>query len=162
MCFLMPSFTSTFGFRVSAAPNNTSWTSADVYRPALRTTTSPPFSSHSNTDPGRSPSFFRISAGTEIWPWAVTLDCAIDMPAHYSGNARRVKSRELRLDRLQRGEDGRVVELVGDHHQVDVACRSILPLRHRAVDVRHGFLITSPGTVRVSIRQWVGSVWCCW
>jgi len=32
------------------------------------------------------PSFLRTSAGTEICPWAVTLDLAIDIPLHYRGN----------------------------------------------------------------------------
>jgi hypothetical protein len=32
------------------------------------------------------PSFLRTSAGTEIWPCAVTFDSGIDMPIHYQGN----------------------------------------------------------------------------
>jgi len=32
------------------------------------------------------PSFLRTSAGTEIWPCAVTFDCAIAMTVHYPGN----------------------------------------------------------------------------
>jgi hypothetical protein len=28
-------------------------------------------------DPGPTPSFLRISAGTEIWPWAVNFDWEI-------------------------------------------------------------------------------------
>ena len=34
------------------------------------------------------PSFLRTSAGTEIWPCAVTLDCGIVMATHYQGNGR--------------------------------------------------------------------------
>lgn len=33
------------------------------------------------------PSFLRTSTGTEIWPCAVTLDCAIAMGEDYPGNA---------------------------------------------------------------------------
>jgi hypothetical protein len=32
------------------------------------------------------PSFLRTSAGTEIWPCTVTLDCPIAMEIHYPGN----------------------------------------------------------------------------
>jgi threonine dehydrogenase-like Zn-dependent dehydrogenase len=39
-----------------------------VYRPALRTTTASPSSSHSSTEPGPIPSFRRTSTGTEICP----------------------------------------------------------------------------------------------
>jgi hypothetical protein len=40
------------------------------------------------------PSFLRTSAGTEIWPCAVTLDCGIDIILHYQGNG--VSSTDLR------------------------------------------------------------------
>jgi hypothetical protein len=33
------------------------------------------------------PSLFRTSTGTEIWPCAVTFDCAIVIILHYPGNA---------------------------------------------------------------------------
>ncbi len=38
------------------------------------------------------PSFLRTSAGTEIWPCAVTLDCPIAMNIHYPGNEECVNS----------------------------------------------------------------------
>src|SRR6266540_7443781 len=53
--------------------------SCDENRPARRTTTFSPSCSHSSTDPGPIPSFRRISAGTEIWPCAVTFDRGADM-----------------------------------------------------------------------------------
>lgn len=37
------------------------------------------------TDPGPTPSFRRITAGTEIWPWAVSLDWVITL-TDYHGN----------------------------------------------------------------------------
>jgi hypothetical protein len=54
--------------------------------PARRTTTRSPSSSHSKTEPGARPSLRRTAAGTEICPWAVSLDDANDMRTHYHGN----------------------------------------------------------------------------
>jgi len=80
MCFLMPSFTLADAFRLGLpSGNSAARTSAEVCRPALRTIISSFFSSHSRMDPGPTPSFLRISAGTEIWPWAVSLDWASGM-----------------------------------------------------------------------------------
>jgi hypothetical protein len=54
-------------------------TSSELNRPTLRTSTPPPCSSHSNSEPGPMPSFLQISGGTEIRPCAVTFDRAIAM-----------------------------------------------------------------------------------
>ena len=62
------------------------WISVDVKRPTRRTTMWSPSSCHSRTDPGPTPSLRRTSAGTEICPCAVTLDCAIAMSLYYQGN----------------------------------------------------------------------------
>ena len=43
-------------------------------------------SSHSRTEPDPTPSLLRTSAGTAIWPWAVTLECAMVMASHYRGS----------------------------------------------------------------------------
>jgi hypothetical protein len=48
-----------------------------------------PSSSHSRMDPGPTPSLRRTSAGTEIWPWEVSLEWASGMFTHYHGNADR-------------------------------------------------------------------------
>ena len=67
--------------------NNARCTSSDEYRPARRTTTLSPASSHSRTEPGPTPSIRRTSAGTEICPCAVTFECASAMALSYHGNA---------------------------------------------------------------------------
>jgi hypothetical protein len=43
------------------------------------------------------PSLLRTSAGTEIWPCAVTLDCGFDTQEHYHGNANSSKTPNLRI-----------------------------------------------------------------
>jgi len=76
------------------------WTSEELKRPARLTKTPPSLSCHSSTDPGPMPSFLRTSAGTEIWPWAVTLDWGIDMDAHYQGNESLSTNRRLVPSRI--------------------------------------------------------------
>src|SRR6478672_5315888 len=83
----MPSFiSSTLRVFGGCAPNSARWISSELNRPARRTTILPPSSSHSKTEPGPMPSFRRTSIGTEIWPCAVTFECAIAIPIYYQGN----------------------------------------------------------------------------
>src|SRR5580704_421965 len=85
----MPSLiSSTLRLSGVCAPNNILWISSELKRPARRTTICSPSSSHSRTDPGPTPSFRRTSAGTEICPWAVSLERAIATTSHYHGNAK--------------------------------------------------------------------------
>lgn len=60
--------------------------SSDVYRPAFRTTTCPPSSSHSRTEPGPTPSLCRTIAGIEICPCAVSFEWASAISRYYHGN----------------------------------------------------------------------------
>ena len=62
--------------------------SSNVESAALRTTIRPSCSSHSSTDPGPRPSFLRTTAGTEICPCEVSLECATAIALHYHGNGR--------------------------------------------------------------------------
>src|SRR5437870_4039711 len=93
----MPSFNSSrlraFG---GFAPNSARWISSEVKRPARRTTILSPSSSHSRTEPGPTPSFRRTSIGTEIWPCAVTFECAIAIPIYYQGNGALLRNAYLR------------------------------------------------------------------
>src|SRR5580698_1764134 len=85
----MPSLiSSTLRLSGVCAPNNILWISSELKRPARRTTIWLPSSSHSRTDPGPTPSFRRTSAGTEICPWAVSLERAIATTSHYHGNVK--------------------------------------------------------------------------
>jgi len=88
MCRRTPSLMSSTLRAVGAfSGNNARCTSSDEYRPARRTTTLSPASSHSRTEPGPTPSIRRTSAGTEICPCAVTFECASAMALSYHGNA---------------------------------------------------------------------------
>ena len=83
----MPAFISAALFARGGPSGNTAWwISAEVLRPARRTTICPFSSFHSSTAPGPTPSFLRTSTGTEICPCAVTFDCASDIGLHYHGN----------------------------------------------------------------------------
>src|ERR1039457_4040432 len=74
----MPAFNSLrLRFFGGQSPNNARWMSAELKRPARRTTILPPSSSHSRTEPGPMPSCRRTSTGTEICPCAVSLECAM-------------------------------------------------------------------------------------
>lgn len=81
--------------------NNARWMSSEEYRPTLRTTTFWPSCSHSMTDPGPIPSLRRISAGTEIWPRAVTFDCGRNMRPYCHGKAFKHGSHPTALPRRQ-------------------------------------------------------------
>src|SRR5262245_522949 len=67
--------------------------SSEENRPAFRTTMRSPSSSHSSTEPGPTPSFWRTFAGTEIWPCAVSFECASAMEEYYHGNELRRATR---------------------------------------------------------------------
>src|SRR5438270_11593633 len=76
MCRRMPSFNS-LSARARGVPRKiTRWMSSDEYWPTRRTTMLSPSSSHSSTDPGPTPSLRLTSAGTAIWPCAVSFDFA--------------------------------------------------------------------------------------
>lgn len=62
------------GFSDCLMVESATWISSEENRLTLRTTTWSPCSSHSRTEPGPMPSFFRTPTGTEICPCAVTFE----------------------------------------------------------------------------------------
>ena len=71
------------------------------------------------------PSFLRTSAGTEIWPWAVTLDWGIDIWIHYQGNV----SLSMNLRRQVVISKARRSPVSGTGHRGPLACRCHIGVR---------------------------------
>lgn len=60
--------------------------SEEVTEPEWRTEIRPFSSSQTRVEPGPTPRRLRTSAGRDICPWAVILDCAISICSHYRSN----------------------------------------------------------------------------
>ena len=66
-----------------SSPKSAWCTSAVLQRVARLTTICPPWSVHSKMEPGFSPKAWRTAAGTETWPWEVSLVWLCNMVGYY-------------------------------------------------------------------------------